>query len=241
MATFKYFIRIKKKHSDKKANIRIRFYMGRQFDCTALTQKSILPKYWNNKKGEIRDIAEFLEKEEMISELKKLKNHVESAENYVGDKTTINNDWLVNQIDRYYYPEKYEPKHLTFFEYIEKFIEGSKDRINPDTGRKITPETIKKYGTCYNYLKDFQKKYTRTIDFENLDVEFYNDFVSYLSKRKKIIKLKDGTTKTEIGLATNTVGKQIAVLRNFIHSAVLENHTNINYELIKKKFNLINS
>mgnify|MGYP000112015047 CR=1 FL=1 len=236
MATFKYFIRVTKKKSDKPVNIRIRFYQGRKFDCTALTGKSILPSYWNNKKGEVRDVAEYIDKDVMISELKKLKSFIINAENLVGDKTTINNDWLNLQIDKYYDPEKYEPKKITFFEYIDKFIEESKDRINPDTGRKITRSTLLKYGTCRNYLKDFQKVYSKEIDFDTIDVEFYNAFVKFLSKRKKEIKLKDGTTKIEVGLATNTIGKQIAVLRNFLNSAVLEEKVDVNYQLIKKRF-----
>ncbi len=181
-------------------------------------------------------LLNILIKNVMISELKKLKSFIVSAENLVGDKTTINNDWLNLQIDKYYDPEKYEPKKITFFEYIDKFIEESKDRINPDTGRKITRSTLLKYGTCRNYLKDFQKVYSKEIDFDTIDVEFYNAFVKFLSKRKKEIKLKDGTTKTEIGLATNTIGKQIAVLRNFLNSAVLEEKVDVNYQLIKKRF-----
>lgn len=234
MATFIYYIKVSENKVNKPASIRIRFYKGKQFDCKALSQKSILPKYWNNKKGEVRDVAEYLDKEEMASELKKLKRHIEFAENVVGDKTTINTEWLKTEINKFYYPEKYQPLQLTFFNYIEKFISESKDRINPTSGMKMTRSTILKYGTCFNYLKDFQKEYYRSIEFQNIDNDFYNDFVKYLSKRKKVIVLKDGTTKIEIGLATNTIGKQIAVLKNFIHNAIDEGITTLTYSNIKK-------
>jgi integrase len=234
MATFKYFITTSTKKLDKPATIRIRFYKGKQFDCKAPSKKSILPKYWNNKKGEVRDVADYLEKDEMASELKRLKNHIEREENNVGDKTTISTEWLNMEIDQFYYPEKYKPQQITFFSYIEKYIAESKDRINPNTGKKITRSTLLKYGTCFNYLKDFQKIYERSIDFDNIDNDFYNDFVKYLSKRTKETILKDGTIKTETGLATNTIGKQIAVLINFIHNAIVDKQTSLTATDISK-------
>lgn len=234
MATFKYFITTSTKKLDKPATIRIRFYKGKQFDCKAPSKKSILPKYWNNKKGEVRDVADYLEKDEMASELKRLKNHIERAENNVGDKTTISTEWLNMEIDQFYYPERYKPQQITFFSYIENFIDESIDRINPSTGKKISRSTLLKYGTCFNYLKDFQKNYNRSIDFCNIDYDFYNEFVKFLSKREKTTTLKDGTKKVEIGLAANTIAKQIAVLKNFIHNAIDEKQTTLTVSDIRK-------
>jgi hypothetical protein len=87
-------------------------------------------------------------------------------------------------IDKFNYPEKYEEKKLSLFDFIDKFIEESKKRINPDTGRLISDSTLKKYTTCFNYLKDFAAKKNRTIDFDDIDLEFYDDFVEFLSVRE---------------------------------------------------------
>jgi hypothetical protein len=141
-------------------------------------------------------------------------------------------------IDKFNYPEKYEEKKLSLFDFIDKFIEESKKRINPDTGRLISDSTLKKYTTCFNYLKDFAAKKNRTIDFDDIDLEFYDNFVEFLSVREKIRTLKDGTLKKEIGLATNTIGKQIAILKAFMNAANEEGHTtNTNHR--KKRFKII--
>jgi integrase len=238
MAIFKYFIKVSVVNKNKPANIRIRFFRGKTFNCYAQSGKSILPDYWNYEKEEARKVAKFAEGEQLNKDLKKLKNFIEGEENKVWDKSTLNTDWLKTTIDKFYYPEKYEEKKLTLFEFIEKFIQDSKSRLNENTGQNISRSTLLKYGTCYNYLKSFSKQQKRKIDFKDIDLDFYNDFVKFLKEREKVTKLKNGEIKREKGLATNTIGKQIAVLKVFINAAIDADITNITAHN-KKRFKIL--
>jgi len=242
MAAFKYLIQYSKESEKNPANIRVHFRLSNKFDCYALTGKKILPEYWKNgtkgESGKIRDVAAYTEKNEMTRYLNELRTFIENEETKVDEKFTITSSWLKTTIDRFNHPEKYQVKKLTLFEFIQKFINDSKNRTNPNTGRIITPSTLLKYGTCFNYLKDFAKQQKRPIDFDDINLEFYDDFVTYLTNRIKSRKLKDGTIKKEKGMATNTIGKQIAVIKAFMNAANEDGHTkNTNYK--KKRFKIL--
>lgn len=239
MATFKYLIQYSKANENKPANIRVHFRLSYKFDCYARTGKKILPEYWQNptkgESGKIKNRVVFKDRDILAIYLNDLRTFIENEEINTPDKFQIDSSWLKLMIDKFNYPEKYEEKKLSLFEFIEKFINESKKRINPDTGRLISDSTLKKYTTCFNYLKDFAAKKNRTIDFIDIDLEFYDDFVEFLSTREKIRTLKDGKLKKEIGLSTNTIGKQIAILKAFMNAANEEGHTtNTNHR--KKRF-----
>jgi integrase len=234
MANLKFYIRVKKGIENKKVNVRIRLYNGKLYDCTAITRMLIQSQFWSNKKGEINVSSDFPESVEFNQKLTNLRLHIESLENKLVNKASINTQWLNTAINTFYNPEANDDPQKDLLSFIKKFIIDSRSRINPITGQLITRSTLLKYGTCFNYLKDFSKVYYRPVDFESIDSDFYNDFVSFLCKRIKKIKLKNGQIKTEKGLATNTVGKQIAVLKNFIIAAIEQGYTNIPMHKIKR-------
>ena len=203
MASVKLFIRTKSK--SKLANIYIRLKEGRTVDLTAKSGKFILPDNWNNKSGSIRQIANINDKDEFINDLKELKRFIEDEFLKVKDKSNPGKEWLKNTVDRYWNPKKYEEDKITFFGFIETYILISKERINPATGKKISESTLKKYGTCYFHLKRFAKRKKRLIDFDDITITFYYDFIKYLTK--------------DCNLATNSIGKQIAILKGFMSEA----------------------
>lgn len=92
---------------------------------------------------------------------------------------------------------KTRKEDTTLFGFIEKYIEESK--------REKKESTIKTYLTTLKHLQDFNKKRSYPIEFETIDLEFYNKFKDYLS--------------FELGLALNSVGKQIKNLNTFLNSA----------------------
>ncbi len=65
-------------------------------------------------------------------------------------------------------------KQITLFEYIEKFIERSKEgtRMNIKTKKPTVKGTNKGFTTTYDRLKDFQVVYKRPIDFDTIDIVF---------------------------------------------------------------------
>jgi integrase len=98
-----------------------------------------------------------------------------------------------------------ENRMPTFFEFIEQFIKESKVRVNPVNGTTIATNTIKKYVTTFNHLKEFATSKRVKIDFPAIDLTFYDRFSSYLTVKK--------------GLAMNSVGKYIQTLKTFLRAA----------------------
>lgn len=65
--------------------------------------------------------------------------------------------------------------------------------------------TIKSYGTFKGSLERYEKKKRKVITFKNADIDFYNDYIKYL-------------TKTE-NLSKNTVGTRIKILKTILRNA----------------------
>ncbi len=94
-----------------------------------------------------------------------------------------------------------------FIRVFERLIAQSESgvRLNPQTGQPIHPNTIKTYVTTIRHLKDFKIARGRAIDFDDIDLEFYQEYTEYLIK--------------ELKLSTNTVGKHIQVLKLVMNEA----------------------
>ena len=222
MATVKLFIKTNNKN--KLANIYIRLKEGRSVDMTAKSGKFVFSDNWNNKSGSIRTIADINNKDEFINDLKELKRYIEDEFLKVTNKSNPGKDWLKINIDRYWNPEKYEEKKVTLFDFIESYIQISRDRVNPATGKKISTSTLKKYGTCYFHLKKFAKKKKRQIDFNDITIKFYYDFTKYLTK--------------DCNLATNSIGKHIAILKGFMGAAT-EQGLNTKTDFKSRSFKIV--
>src|SRR4051794_31820798 len=68
-------------------------------------------------------------------------------------------------------------KEISLFDYIEKFIGRSTEgtRVNTKTKRPTVNNTNKGYTTTLNHLKQFQSIYTKKINFDTIDIDFYNE------------------------------------------------------------------
>lgn len=108
-----------------------------------------------------------------------------------------------------------EKPSFTFASYILNFI---------DT-RSINPNTKRNYKNTYNRLIDFQKEYRRgrSLQFNDIDVDFYNDFVEYLYKK---------------GLIKNSVGSHVKNVKKFMGEAYEVGLTD-NMKFKSKKFKML--
>src|SRR5574343_124094 len=75
-------------------------------------------------------------------------------------------------------------KHLGLFEFIEDFIEKAKcgQQINLNTGKPISKVTIRTYEQTLRVLRDFSKLKYKNLEFDDIDVPFYSQFVHFLRK-----------------------------------------------------------
>lgn len=204
MATIKYFFRSKETNKEQTIYLIVRNQNKKLVSSTGL---KVNPKYWNAKEQKIRNVSAVKERDKLNNELERLRFEL--------------NDFILEQIKAgggvrmQKIKERIEvltgkataqPEKL--FPFIADYIDKSKNRTNEKTGKNITVSTIKKYNTCFNYLKKyakFKKIAGGELEFQDITLDFYRDFTEYLKKG--------------LNLSTNTIGKQIAVLKMFLNAA----------------------
>ena len=98
-----------------------------------------------------------------------------------------------------------------------KFIE----ELIQNTSKK--PNTIKNYKQALVKLQDFKKETRKPVDFENITLEFYNDFTKFLNKK---------------GYSTNSIGGFIKNVKVFMNEAT-DRGLNKNLEYLNKRFKVI--
>jgi site-specific recombinase XerD len=96
-----------------------------------------------------------------------------------------------------------QPTAPDLLQFIEKFIDDSRTKINPINGKVMAVQSIKNYQTTLTHLREFLKK--DRPQFDQIDLNFYDRFNKFLSQKK--------------GLALNSVGKSIQTLKSFLRAA----------------------
>src|SRR5690554_2617993 len=173
MATLKYFT----KGTGNPRTIHFRLLHGRKFDFTRSTQLIIDPKYWNNKKGAVKQISEFTDKVNLQNNLNELRNHIFNAFNHNYAKgQIIDSDWLRNTINGFF--DQNEDTDFNYLiDYVNYFVENLKNSVQPNGKMGATKATINKYRTIVNKLKEFEtykKKRLRVLD---VNLIFHKDFI----------------------------------------------------------------
>ncbi|WP_159519538.1 site-specific integrase [Sunxiuqinia indica] len=198
---FKVLTKIQDPHKD--VNIRIRFKEGK-IDQSTITGESVRLRYWDLDKQCFRR-THFKGKDQLTSRLKKLEYHVlEKA----AQSDSIKKGWLLLVVDQYLHPQKYIQKSdQSMFEWIEAWID-----VSPNTYHAIRP-----YHSALKNIRDFRPD----LDWNKIDVEFYYDFVRYLTK---------------LGYSKNTIASRIKNLKVFCNASYERNlHQNIAYQSFKKQ------
>jgi integrase len=168
------------------------------------TSFNVLPKNWNVRAGEVRNVIEEPNRDLINSYLSELKNSAKAIfYKAVADRKAFTKEYLKSELDKWV--GKTDEKRLTLNDWIANYIEESKSRINPKTGRLISRQTILEYITTYKYLFEFEKFSKSRIDFDTYKVQTLVDFRDYLTNNKKF--------------AVNNIAKHIDNVRQFIRAA----------------------
>jgi integrase len=199
MATFKYHTRTQVKSPAKLVPIYIRFKQG-GFDVKVRSGFRVRIKHFNNASGELRNKASFTNRDELDKKLRDLKSHIlDIFSVYTG---TLSKEWLETTINEFNNPT--EEVQVTLFSFIQDYIDKAPVRIAPKTGKPVCYKQIREYERTFYYLKGFAASKKVTLDFGDVDLDFYHDFVKYLQ---------------ELGLAKNTTGKKVQTLKIFLNAA----------------------
>ncbi len=222
MATVTYFVRTSKNTNfTKEINVRLRFRHGANINLYAKSGLKILPHYFSNDTHTINKKARYKNKNKDKEYLDRLEKVILEA--FKELKTSPTTHWLNTVIDKFCFPEKYETKPVTLFSFIQDFIDNAPRRINPKTNKPVSYKMIREYHASFGYLKEYADSIGKEIDFDDIDLEFYDDFKTFLENyRSKTIKK---------GLALNTIGKKIQTLKIFLNEATARGiNKNLKYQ-----------
>lgn len=204
------------------------------------TNEKIEPKFWNIKKNRVR--STHTQAAEFNARLDNLAKKYSIAFNrMIKADLPFNRENILKFLEKPT-PVKRTPKKkiLSFFNFIDKFIEDSVSGKRLIKGHRLSPYTIKGYISTKNHLLAFEKQYNYKLSFVKLDKKFYDDFISYFYS-KVIIKSKATDEKeeeTRQGHTFNSVGKHIKNLKVFAGEA-RELGMPVCIDLFKKKFKVL--
>lgn len=164
------------------------------------TGEKIKPELWDNEN--MRASITGNSKQKSISksinlQLGRYEGVISKIISYVErEKLNANLDFFRNELDKEFKPEnakKKNSKENDLVEYAKRYIDECKNgtRLNKSNDR-YSLGTCKQYHTVYKLLENFAKGYKRT-KFDQLDIEFYKKFVTFLTTKKNYAKNSIGT------------------------------------------------
>lgn len=247
--TLSFFIKTSSGDRSKTVKIRARLSFGRGNIQVTDTPLMLRIGLWDTEKqkakqnSNAKDYYKFDDRvvTDCNDKLNNLRAHLEQRIN--AELLTDNNlpaGWLQNEIERYFNPEKFENKPKTLFTFIDEFILKAETRIKPKTGKAISYKMIREYSNTYRFLKEFAEHKGKEPNFEDIDLEFYDEFMTFLQSCDSSLAKKDKATGKliKLKLATNTIGKKIQTLKIFLNDAT-ERGVNTNLKFKSHKFTVV--
>ncbi|MBN8676696.1 MAG: site-specific integrase [Chitinophagales bacterium] len=180
------------------------------------TGLKVLPEYWNAKTQRVKNTSNVPERDainaalaDIEAEADRFYNEARARRSFSITEMKPHIIGFINGINGNPTTETQAKAPETFFEFCRRFIEESRERIQPN-GKTIHPRTIQKYQATVNLLEAFAQKKGKGVSFEGFDLEFYQDFTRWLQKRPH----QKGS-----GYGANAIGKHIQVIKTFLNEA----------------------
>lgn len=136
-----------------------------------------------------------------------IENKIEDSVSFI--KKIFTPDFDLSKLSKISISKQEETKiNLDVFFQIEEYIKSKE--------KKVTPKMINVYNNMRDTLRAFEKYRKKPITFESFDINFYEEFVEYMTyehvqrRRKKILK----------GFKISTIGKTIKQLRIFLNNRI---------------------
>ena len=223
MATLKFFVSAEKREL---APIYVRLSDGRKCDLIVKSGLLVEPERWSNKTETIKQRITTKEDDKLTDKLDELRKHInKELKFYSGTKSK---DWLTSVINRFHNIREDEGKTLNG--YIASFINKAEAGELKNNGAvNFSLGTVRAFKGFQRIFNEYQGIYTdkrieqlhkeekplrplKLMDFEDITVDFYRDFVSFLSNE---------------GYEVNTIGRFIKELKYIMRKALSEKkHTN---------------
>jgi integrase len=204
MANVTYKLRSPKERKPQLIYLVYRF--GRNEKLVYPTTLKVLPIHWNDEKMRVRNVLEALGKDNINNYLNELQAVTEA---HIVELKTKGKQVTKSALKRFlddYTNKRQENDENTLHGFIEAYLKRNLTRVNPVTGKIISYKVQREHERTYQLLKEFEDKYQKGIklDFEDITLDFYADFTTYLQGLK---------------LSVNTIGHKIQTLKAWLNEA----------------------
>ncbi len=213
MATIKFLL----KGKNDLSTIYVRLRDGRTTDLTVSTGYSIDPDFWNDKKGEVRQTARNNDKLNLQKTLTDLERFIaDELNDYKRSGTSVNREWLDLTIQK--------SKGLIVGEestYLGDLLKRYQSILNARP--VLVSSTIRGFNTSMSRLKKFEEHKKKRFLIHEVDLTFYEDFVSFFRKN---------------GLSENSIGSTIKHFKTVAFDA-RDRGIKISEQVVSRKFSVV--
>lgn len=190
------------------------------------TPESIHPDFWNNKTQRAKETQKFREYPEFNARINKFESDIKSIyRKFVNDEGLIPSpDTLKKLIDITIKKiEVAKRREITFMGMLDDIRRQCEEgiRLSVKNSKPISRNTYKAFKTVYNHLSNYQNTTGKKVDFDIIDLNFYDSYIKYLIKTVK--------------LSTNTIGKHVQVIKYVLNEAT-EKGINTKLDFKNKRF-----
>lgn len=216
----KYFI---VKGKNKYLSVYVRFWDSKRFDQKTKTGISVVFDDWSSKKQRIKvkptidNNADFFnDKLKNLEDFIFNKYNLESIQNQTLPKT-----WLKETVMKFFNKVDENDEHKVYLvPWIRKFIKEAPKRLY--RGKRIQPRSVKNYQAALNKLEDFEEHTGKRYRFEDINLDFHRDFITYCRDKAK--------------LNDNSIGSIISRIKTFCREIEMEGYT-VNPQYKSSNFN----
>jgi len=202
-------------------NLNVRFFHN-TINCYAKSNIFVNLSDWNSEKNEIKKTASSDVKKHILETIDAMTRHVIasfSRDFAAGEK--IDTVWLKKEVDEFYSkPEGEKDFRYYFTPFIAKYIDESRTRINPMSGKVISKRTIQNYSTTLKRITEYEE-INGKLKTKNINLDFHRKFTSFL--------------KVTGGYSGTVIEKYISHIKNFVKEAKIEGY-DTNVEIESNKF-----
>jgi len=168
------------------------------------TGERLHPNNWNKNTNKARETKDFAEGSNINTTLESHKvNVLNAVRDHIQTNGIIIQDKLKAELTKVIRPPvEQEQEPMTFFKAIEEYIRISNK----------APRTKLNYNVALDNLKEYQKTVKEPITFESINIDFYEEYMNFLTHTK--------------GYAKNTIGTRVKNLKVFMNYANDKGYTN---------------
>lgn len=198
MANIKFVLN-KGKQTDEKT-IYLRYIYRREVDLKRSIGITVKVNEWDAVEQKIKNLSSVTNRVNKNRLLDNLRRHFEDFEYNLLSKGKEPNQRQSEKHFKSYFDKETTSAKESLFEFINDF------KNRPDIKKSRSKGTLTNYTITENILRRFNDEVYK-IDFENIDMEFYNDFVEWCENQN---------------LSRNYIGKLIQTLKVFLNNATQE-------------------